>query len=248
MAMVTNLKLLGDTSSKTVDVTLYRQMIESVMYLTNTRPDICFAVNTLSQYMVESIHVHLIAAKHVLRYLKGAIDYGLRYSSDQEISLHGYVDSYWVGSVADRKSTFECCFSLGSVVIAWFSRKQTSVALSTAEAEYIAACSASKEAVWLRKFLPGLFDLELEATCILCDNQNCMKLSENPVFHDKSKHIEIKYHYVRDMVQKGVVRLQYIATDEQVANVLTKPLSRVKFEYFRDNLGVIQKDFSSGEK
>jgi hypothetical protein len=128
-------------------------------------------------------------------------------------------------------------------MISWLNRKQTSVALSTAEEEYIAACSTSSEVVWLRKLLAGLFDLELEVTCIFCDNQSCIKLSENPVFHDKSKHVEIKYHYIRDLVQKGVVKLQYIGTDEQIADVLTKPLSKVKFEYFRDKLGVVQKDF-----
>jgi hypothetical protein len=94
--MVTNMKLLSDTSSETVDATMYRQMIGSLMYLTNTRPDICFAVNTLSQYMVEPRGVHLIATKHVMRYLKGTIDYGLRYVSDREISLQGYTDSDWV--------------------------------------------------------------------------------------------------------------------------------------------------------
>jgi hypothetical protein len=243
--MVTNLKLLSDTSSETVDATMYRQMIGSLMYLTNTRPDICFAVNTLSQYMVEPRSVHLIATKHVMRYLKGTIDYGLRYASDREISLQGFTDSDWAGSVADQKSTSGCCFSMGSTMISWFSRKQTSVALSTTEAEYIAACSASNEAVWLRKLLAGLFDLELEATCIWCDNQSCVKLTENPVFHDKSKHIEIRYHYIRDMVQRGAVKLQYVATDEQIADVLTKPLSRVKFVYFRDKLGVVQKDVPS---
>jgi hypothetical protein len=112
----------------------------------------------------------------------------------------------------------------------------------------VAAWSACGEAVWLQKLIAKLFDLELEETCIFYDNQSCIKLSVNPVCHDKSKHIEIKYHYVRDMVQKGAVRLQYIATDEQVADVLTKPLSRVKFEYFRDKLGVIQKDFPSSGK
>jgi hypothetical protein len=151
--MVTNLKLLSDTSSETVDATMYRQMIGSLMYLMNTRPDICFAVNTLSQYMVEPRRVHLIATKHVMRYLKGTIDYGLRYASDREISLQGFTDSDWAGSVADWKSTYGCCFSMGSTMISWFSRKQTSVALSTTEAEYIAVCSASSEAVWLRKLL-----------------------------------------------------------------------------------------------
>jgi hypothetical protein len=157
--MATNLKLLSDTSSETVDATMYRHMIGSLMYLMNTRPDICFAVNILSQFMVEPRSVHLVASKHVLRYLKGTIDYGLRYASDREISLQSFIDSDWAGSVADRKSTYGCCFSMGSTMISWFSRKQTSVALSLVEAEYIAACSASSEVVWLQKWLAGLFDL-----------------------------------------------------------------------------------------
>ena len=124
-------------------------------------------------------------------------------------------------------------------MISWFSRKQSYVALSTAEAEYVAACSASCEAVWLRKLLSDLFDLQLDATCIYCDNQSCVKLSKNPVFHDKLKHIEIKYHYIRDKVHRGAVKLQYVATDEQIVDVLTKPLTRVKFEYFMEKLGVL---------
>ena len=122
------------------------------------------------------------------------------------------------------------------------------MALSTAEAEYVVACSASCEAVWLRKLLFDLFDLQLNATCIYCDNQSCVKLSENLVFHDKLKHIEIKYHYIKDMVQIGAVKLQYVATNEQIADVLTKPLARVKFEYFREKLGVLQIEVPSKGK
>jgi hypothetical protein len=128
-------------------------------------------------------------------------------------------------------------------MISWFNRKKSTMVLSTAKAEYITTCSASSEAVWLRKLLARLFDLELEVTCIWCDNQSCIKLSKNPVFHDKSKHIKIRYHYIRDMVQRGAVRLQYVATDEQVVGVLTKPLSRVRYECLRDKLGVVRKDF-----
>jgi hypothetical protein len=240
--METKLKLLVDTSSELVDATLYRQIIGSLMYLTNTRPDICFVVNTLSQYLVEPRHVHLVAAKHVMRYLKGTLDFGLCYTGDHDFRLIGYTDSDWAGSVSDRKSTSGCCFSLGSAMTSWKSRKQSSISLSTTEAEYIASCSASCEAIWLQKLLTGLFDLEMEATVILCDNQSCIKMTENPMFHDKSKHIEIRYHYIRDMVQRGAVKLQYVGTDEQVADVLTKPLSRVKFEYFRDKLGIVRKD------
>jgi hypothetical protein len=128
-------------------------------------------------------------------------------------------------------------------MILWQSRKQSSIALSTTKVEYIVACSASCEAIWLRKLLTGLFDLEMEETTILCDNQSCIKMTENPIFQDRSKHIEIRYHYIHDMVQRGALKLQYISTDEQVVDVLTKPLSRVKFEHFRDKLGIVRKDF-----
>jgi hypothetical protein len=123
-------------------------------------------------------------------------------------------------------------------MISWFSTKQTNVALSTTEAEYMAACLACTKDVWLRKLLSGLFDIELDATSICCDNQSCIKLSVNLVFHDKSKHIGIKYHFIRDVVENRAVKLHYVATNEQVADVLTKPLSKVKFEYFRDKLGL----------
>ena len=113
------------------------------------------------------------------------------------------------------------------------------MALSTTKAEYVAACSASCEAVWMRKLLSDLFDLQMDATFIHCDNQSCVKLSENLVFHDKSKHINIKCHYIKDMVQRGAVILQYVATDKMIVDVLTKPLARMKFEYFRETLGVL---------
>jgi hypothetical protein len=113
-------------------------------------------------------------------------------------------------------------------------------AQSTAEAEYIAACTTGREAVWLRKLLSDLLRSELEPTVIHCDNQNGMKLTENPVFHDRSKHIEMRYHYIRDMIQKKVLSLQYVPTAEQIADIFTKPLPLIKFAYFRDKLGVAE--------
>jgi hypothetical protein len=134
MPMDTHLKLLADTSSELVDITMYLQIIGSLMYLTNTMHDICFAVNTLSQYLVAPRRVHLVATKHVMRYLKGTVDYGLSYSGDHDFRLLGYSDSDWASSVSNRKSTLGGCFSLGSRMISWHSKKQSSVALSTAEA------------------------------------------------------------------------------------------------------------------
>jgi hypothetical protein len=201
------------------------------MYLKNTRPNICFSVNTLSQFLVEPRHVHLMAAKHVMGYLKGTLDCGLNYDGDHDLTS-GYTDSNWAGSVSNKKSTSGCCFSLGSTMISWQSRKKSSIALITSKEEYIAACSTSCEAIWNRKLLTDLFELGMEATAILCDNQSYIKMTTNPVFHDRSKHIEIRYHYIRDMVHRGSLKLQYVSTDEQVADVLTKLLSRVKFEHF----------------
>ena len=132
--MDTNLKLLADESSELVDMTQYRQIIGSLMYLTNTRPNICFAVNTLSQYLAQPRHVHLVVGKHVMRYLKGTIDFGLYYDGNHDYRLYGYIDAEWDGSVSDRRSKSGGCDSLGSIMISWFSRKQSSVSLSTAKA------------------------------------------------------------------------------------------------------------------
>jgi hypothetical protein len=155
--MMINLNLLSDSSSYLVDPMMYRKLIGSLMYLVNTRLDICFAVNALSQYMVEPRHVHWMTTKHVLRYLRGTIVYGLRYVSSEDVKLQGYSNFEWAGSGVDWKSTSGCFFSLGSGMISWLSRKKTLVALNIAEAEYIVASVASHEAVWLRKlnFLQG---------------------------------------------------------------------------------------------
>jgi hypothetical protein len=132
--IVTNLKILSDSSSNLVDTMMYKQLIGYLMYLVNTILDICFVVNTLSQYMVDPRHVLWITTKHVLRYLHGTVGYGLRYVSDGEVKLQGYTYSELEGSAVDQKSTSGCCLSLGSCMISWLKRKQTSVALSTIEA------------------------------------------------------------------------------------------------------------------
>eukprot|EP00253_Pinus_taeda_P020153 PITA_20153 len=207
--MITNWKKLHASDSELVDPTLYRQLIGSLMYLVNTRPDICFAVNTMSQ----------------------CVSLG---------RFTGWLQNTFCGCASDRKSTSGCCFGLGSAVVSWFSRKQQSVALSSAEAEYMAASLASCEAIWLRKMLFGLFGQPLRPSVIYCDNQSCIKLTDNPVFHDRSKHIGIRYHFIRDYVQKGAVKLKYISTDEQVADILTKALPRGKHVYFRDKMGVVR--------
>eukprot|EP00253_Pinus_taeda_P035244 PITA_35244 len=212
--MELNFKKLSGSAAGPIlaNPTEYRQLIGALMFLVNTRPDICFAVNTLSQQMVELHHFHWVGAKNLLRYLRGTINHGLRYTAGS-VMLRGYTDADWAGSVVDRKRS-GCCFNLGFASISWMSRKQKSVALSTAEAEYL--------------LLSGI------------------RMTENPVFHDRSKHIDIRYHFIRDMVQRGAVRLDHIRTDEQVADILTKPLGKVKFLTFRESLGVVERPYDVG--
>ena len=157
------------------------------MYQVNTRPDISFAFNSLSQLMVDPRRVHWTVAKHILRYIRGTVEYGLVYERKGSVQLAGFIDADWAGCVEDRKSTSGCCFSIGSGVVSWFNRKQKSVALSSTKAEYMAASLAACEGMWLRKLLSGLFECGLEATVVHCDNQSGIMLSKNPVFHDWSK-------------------------------------------------------------
>eukprot|EP00253_Pinus_taeda_P004074 PITA_04074 len=168
--MITKWKKINASEDKGVDHTLYQQLIGFLMYLVNNRPDICYTVNTLSQFTV----------------LTGQ-------------QPNTFLD--WAGSSVDGKSTSRNCFNIGSEMTSWCSRKQKFVALSSSKAEYMAASTASCEAIWLRKLLVNLFIRNMEATRIMCDNQSCIKLSENPIFHDRSKHIDIWCHFVRDCVQ-----------------------------------------------
>lgn len=215
----------------------------TLMYLSNTRLDICYVINTLSQFMVEPKRAHQAAAKHVLRYIRGIVEHGLMYTRGSDIKMSGFTEADQAGSSVDRKSTNGYCFNIGSRMTSWCSRKQESIALNSAEVEYMAASIASCEAIWLRKLLVNLFRRRTEATNILCYNQSCIKLSENPVFHDQSKHIDIKCHFIRYCVQRGVVQLQYTPTGEQVADILTKALRRTKFVYFREKMGMIKNLF-----
>eukprot|EP00253_Pinus_taeda_P014448 PITA_14448 len=217
----------------------YRQLVGALMFLVNSRLDIYFAVNTLSQFMVEPHHIRWIATKNLWRYLRGTFTCGLRYTTGN-VRLHGYSDVKCVGNVMDCKSTLGCFFSLGSASISWMSRKEKLVALSTIKVEYIVVSMASCEAIWLRKVFSELFGHVLDTTVILCNNQSGIRLSENPSFHDCSKHIDIRYHFIQDMVQRGAIRLHHIGIDDQVTDILMKPLRKVKFLTFREQLGVVE--------
>jgi len=158
------------TSGEEVNATVYRQLVGLLMYLVNTRPDICYVVNQRSQAMVQPTKLFWKAGKHVFRYLRGTSRYGLWYRQEDEVKLCGFTNVDWIGSPMDRKSTSGGAFSIGSTTVSWYNRKQRSMALSSAEAEYMAASLATCEAIWMRKILVGLFGSHLDPTVIYCDN------------------------------------------------------------------------------
>ena len=147
-----------------------------------------------------------------MRYLRGTSGYGLWYRQSDEVKLCGFKDADWARRPMDRKSTSGGIFSIGSTTVSWYSRKHRSVELSSAEAEYMAASLAACKAIWMRKILVKLFGSHLDPTVIYCDNQSCIKLSVNLVFHDRSKHIDIQYHHIRYCVQRKIMLLSYIRT------------------------------------
>ena len=160
------------------------------------------------------------------------------YKKEEDNRLKGYTDSDWAGSLDDRKSTSGYIFCLGTKVTSWSSKKQKVVALSTAEAEYISSTAAACEALWLRRLLQDLQDKQEDATTLFCDNMSAIAMSKNPVFHARSKHIELKYHFIRELVENEDINLEFCKTGEQLADVFTKPLPAEKFIFFRDMLGV----------
>ncbi|CAL1375783.1 unnamed protein product [Linum trigynum] len=235
--MTLNEKLQRNDGAENVDGKLYRSLVGSLIYLTHTRPDICHSVSLISRFMNEPSKLHFAAAKRILRYLQGTKKLGLTYKKEAESKLTGYTDSDWAGSLDDRKSTSGYIFCLGSKPISWSSKKQKTVALSSAEAEYIAATDAACEAVWLKRLISDLQQNENGPTIIHCDNMSAIAMTKNPVFHARSKHIELRHHFIRDLVNEGLIVMEFINTDDQPADILTKAVTREKFEKFKQYPG-----------
>ena len=205
-----------------------------------TRPDIAFAIMSLSQFCSNPGQPHWTGVNHLLHYLAGTVDYQLTYASDrqQSLSLYGFCDSDWASNQDDRRSVTGYVFMLGGGAVSWQAKKQTTVALSSVEAEYMAASQATKEALWWRMLLRELGTSATSATSLLSDSQGSIALSKNPEHHARSKHIAIRHHFVREQVAAGTIELRYISTDDMAADVLTKPLSHVKHRRLLPMLGL----------
>ena len=230
---------------KSVDQTLYRSIIGSLLYLTASRPDIMFSVCMCARFQASPKETHLIAVKRILRYLKHTPSIGLWYPKGALFELIGYSDSDYAGCKVDRKSTSGGCHLLGRSLVSWSSKKQNSVALSTAEAEYIAAGACCAQILYMKQTLLD-YGVVLEKVPLLCDNESAVKLANNPVQHSRTKHIDIRHHFLRDHVAKNDISLEGVRSEDQLADIFTKPLDEATFCRLRNELNVL--DFSNFTK
>ncbi len=236
----TNVKLeKNDGISSPVDQLNFQSLIGSLLYAAvATRPDIAQAVSMVAKYSASPTEAHLTAAKRILRYLKGTQKLAVKYQKMEDDRLLGYSDADWAGDKDERHSTTGNVFLLAGGPLSWFSKKQEVVALSTTEAEYIALASATREAIWLRNLLAGIGAEQKIPTVIFEDNQGAIAIAKNPSAHARTKHIDIKYHYTREMAQKGVIQVEYCSTEDMLADVFTKPLTKAKFQSLITKIGL----------
>ena len=222
-----------------VEQQLYQSLVGSLMYLSVcTRPDLAYAVGILARFSSKPNRSHWTAAKRVLRYLKGTANHGIAFTKSESGECLGYSDADWAGDQEDRKSTSGYLFQMAGGPVSWKSRKQDSVALSTAEAEYIALSSAAQETVWIRRLVTEL-GMEPEGpTTLMEDNQSAIAMAKNPQFHGRAKHIDIRHHFIREKVNGREIQLVYCPTGDMVADMLTKGLNQHQLRNLMGRAGV----------
>jgi hypothetical protein len=236
--MVTGCKLSKDDDSPDVDLSSYRSMIGSILYITTSRLDIMHVVGMVGRYQAVPKQSHLLAVKRIFRYLKGTMNYGLWYPRNHNFQLSFYSDVDWANCVDERKSTSGGAYFLGDSLVAWLSKKQGSISLLTIEVEYITTATCCTQVLWM---IQTLADLEVKYIALILiryDNTSAISVSKNLVFHSNTKHIPIKYHFLREHVTNTIVSLHYIPSKVQFVDIFTKPLAKAQFEYLHQKLGV----------
>nr|GEW44158.1 ribonuclease H-like domain, reverse transcriptase, RNA-dependent DNA polymerase [Tanacetum cinerariifolium] len=225
---------LGTRLTKTAEGTMvnsteYRSLIGCLRYLLHTRPDLSYSVGLFSRFMQEPEEQHMKAIKKVLRYVKGTKDYEITYKHNGGNKIHEYSDSSYGVNTQEVKGTTGIIFYYGESPISWSTQKQATVALSSCESKFIAATAAATEALWLKRLLSRLTHLDEEKITILVDNKSAITLMKNPVFHGRSKHIDTKYHFIRECVERDDIQVEFVSEDYQKADILTKALPKIRF-------------------
>ncbi|GJY36743.1 hypothetical protein Tco_0422121 [Tanacetum coccineum] len=237
--MSTEIRLTKDDEAESVDSTKYRGMIGSLLYLTASRPDIMFSVCLYARFQENPMTTHLEAVKRIFRYIRGTIHLGFWYPKGTGVETIVYADSDHVGDYVDRKSTSGICMFMGCCFTSWFTKKQKALTISTTKAEYVSARKACQQALWMKQALID-YDICLDDVPIMCDNKGAIDLIKNPVQHSTTKHIEIHHHFLRDNLQKGNISIKKFASEDNIADILTKPLKREVFNYLRLGLGMME--------
>lgn len=228
----------------------YREAVGSLMFLALvSRPDISYAVNLVSRYCNKPNHGPWSAVKRIFKYLVGTINHGILYESGGrklEISLSGYSDADFAGDVDTRRSTTGYAFCINNFLVTWSSQRQKMVTLSTTESEYVAAATASKEIVWLRQLLTDLGHCPRQPTVLFIDNQSTIRLIRNPEFHKRTKHIDVKFHFIREKVENNLIDIKYLSTNEQLSDLFTKSLTKNRFNYLCAKLNIVNAKHVNG--
>lgn len=219
----------------------FREAVGSLTFLTVvSRPDIAFAVNVVSRYLRNHDNSHWEAVKRIIRYLKGTTNVGIKYKSDGNVlKLSGYSDADFANGVETRRSTTGYVFTLAGGPVTWSSQRQKLVTLSTTEAEYVASASAAKEAIWLRKLLSDIGCQCFRATELYIDNQSTIRLIRNPEFHKRTKHIDIRFHFIREKVESNELTVLFVSSNFQLADIFTKALPKDRFNFLCTSLRII---------
>ena len=232
------LSITSGTRLGVEDSTRYRSIVGALQYLTLTRPDLSFAVNKVCQFLHSPTIVHWEAVKRILRYVQGTISLGIKITKSNSMLVSAFSDADWAGCPDDRRSTGGFAVFLGGNLISWCARKQATVSRSSTEAEYKSLANATAEVMWVRKLLDELGIPHPRAACLWCDNIGATYLSANPVFHARTKHIEIDYHFVREQVAAKLLDIRFISTTDQLADGFTKALPENLMIKFRNNLNL----------
>ncbi|XP_071694369.1 uncharacterized mitochondrial protein AtMg00810-like [Rutidosis leptorrhynchoides] len=220
------------------DPTLYRSLVGALQYLTFTRPDISYAVQQIFLFMHDPREQHLHALKRILRYIQGTTDLGLQLYASSPSTLVAYSDADWAGCPTTRRCTSGYCVFLGNNLLSWSSKRKITPSRSSAEAEYCGVANAVTETCWIRNLLRELHCPLTSATLVYYDNVSSVYLSSNPVQHQRTKHIEIDIHFVRDLVTQGQVRILHVPSRYQFADIFTKGLPYALFDEFRSSLSI----------
>ena len=236
--MLTSQHLTASTGAVLEEPTAYRAAVGSLQYLTLTRPDVAYAVHKLSQFMHQPTMDHWSALKRLLRYLNGTLDKGIKLLRDSPSTLHAFCDADWAGDRDDFTSTMGHVIFIGRNPITWCSKKQRSIAKSSTEAEYRAVSSTTSELMWVENLLTEMGVTLTTTPVIYCDNLSATYLSANPVFHSKMKHLAIAFYFIREQVQKGTLRVTHVPSGDQLADFLTKPLSRPRLDALLLKIGL----------